>query len=77
MSAGATQEENAWLENFLASHVTDPTPKRSECMYCGDVISQGAEPVSHGVCAQCHAEGEFRAGAFFSPQPQEEERAHG
>jgi hypothetical protein len=53
----------------LGIPLDDPTPKRQECMYCGVVMSPGAEPVSHGVCRDCRSTpATVRRVSFFSPE---------
>lgn len=29
------------------------SPQRLECAWCGSVLREGAEPVSHGICGPC------------------------
>jgi len=54
----------------LGIPLDDPTPKRQECMYCGVEMSPGAEPVSHGVCAECRqTPRDLGRRVFFSQVP--------
>ena len=38
---------------FAPAPVFRPSPKRVDCAWCGDGISAGVEPVSHGICPVC------------------------
>ena len=51
-------------------------PVQVECAYCGIVLTEGAEPVSHGICEMC-LKGQRAEVAAWKQQQQQQDQQKG
>ena len=60
--AGTTGERTTFIVELDSETAGEPRRHRVVCARCGDVLAEGREPASHGLCDNCRAR-------FGSSQP--------